>query len=465
MIVAAAYVACAFVFWSPVSRKLDYDAYEQLGTQKPWQDASSFNLEEVTMRWSFPPSAYEDEGLGGGITFALHRSFCSRMMDDEASLFPEADSVLGDLFLSCEYLRNAIARAMGTWAINHKNINFKDVTEACWEEKGTEKCEHAELFIVPDDSDGEEGTAGLAAWVDPDYNDLDLKPYSTSGREVHSFGLRRARMTLRAPATADEFCWYLDASFCAYFHQPPWESGFNPVEFWRVLFSMMFGVSLVFVLWVIVQAGHATLFAKEGPADAARSSVVPAGPVSRQTSTGISRGTSEGVDGHACGSVRCTRLLEFLAVMNSQALLVALFTAIFCPTFYLRIYQPCWECYDFEATVAHEVGHVLGFHHPDQLPNLNLEANVSMASCALDEPPGQECLFELAAGAPSAPPAVAPPDDACCLHPFEQVFLNPAMCAPPQPQTSYPSPHPNPHPSLAPLRSKGAAASPLRPAS
>ena len=32
------------------------------------------------------------------------------------------------------------------------------------------------------------------------------------------------------------------------------------------------------------------------------------------------------------------------------------------------------DCYDFEATIAHEVGHVLGFHHPDQFPDANLRA-------------------------------------------------------------------------------------------
>ena len=32
--------------------------------------------------------------------------------------------------------------------------------------------------------------------------------------------------------------------------------------------------------------------------------------------------------------------------------------------FYDRIFMPCFECYDFEAAVAHETGHVLGFGHP-----------------------------------------------------------------------------------------------------
>ena len=39
---------------------------------------------------------------------------------------------------------------------------------------------------------------------------------------------------------------------------------------------------------------------------------------------------------------------------------------------------PCYDCYDFEATIAHEVGHVLGFHHPDQEWELNLNADAVM---------------------------------------------------------------------------------------
>jgi len=45
-----------------------------------------------------------------------------------------------------------------------------------------------------------------------------------------------------------------------------------------------------------------------------------------------------------------------------------------CPIFYYRIFLPCYDCYDFEATIAHEVGHVLGFHHPDAEFEINLQA-------------------------------------------------------------------------------------------
>jgi len=63
------------------------------------------------------------------------------------------------------------------------------------------------------------------------------------------------------------------------------------------------------------------------------------------------------------------------AQVPTITLLLAVFLVIFCPVFYYRIFLPCWDCYDFEATVAHEIGHVLGFHHPDTEWALNLKAN------------------------------------------------------------------------------------------
>ena len=44
------------------------------------------------------------------------------------------------------------------------------------------------------------------------------------------------------------------------------------------------------------------------------------------------------------------------------------------------IFRPCMDCYDFEAAVAHEIGHILGFHHPDVHPERNWNATVPMSS-------------------------------------------------------------------------------------
>ena len=50
------------------------------------------------------------------------------------------------------------------------------------------------------------------------------------------------------------------------------------------------------------------------------------------------------------------------------------------PLCYTYIFRPCMDCYDFEAAVAHEIGHILGFHHPDVHPERNWNATVPMSS-------------------------------------------------------------------------------------
>ena len=52
-----------------------------------------------------------------------------------------------------------------------------------------------------------------------------------------------------------------------------------------------------------------------------------------------------------------------------------------------------------------QVGHVLGFHHPDAEWEINLKANVSMKDCALPSPPG-----------PASPPPSYDPFHAPSMH-------------------------------------------------
>jgi len=54
------------------------------------------------------------------------------------------------------------------------------------------------------------------------------------------------------------------------------------------------------------------------------------------------------------------------------------------PLLGLQIIKPCFECYDFEAAALHEIGHFLGFGHPDNIPN-NWIAPVSMGGTGGEE--------------------------------------------------------------------------------
>ena len=67
-------------------------------------------------------------------------------------------------------------------------------------------------------------------------------------------------------------------------------------------------------------------------------------------------------------------MMEYISVAPTLTLLIAIFWIIFAPIFFYKIFQPCWECHGFESTMAHEVGHVLGFHHPDAEWRHNLRA-------------------------------------------------------------------------------------------
>lgn len=50
---------------------------------------------------------------------------------------------------------------------------------------------------------------------------------------------------------------------------------------------------------------------------------------------------------------------------------VLVFFLISPPIIWFKIFIPCLTCYDFEATAAHELGHVLGFTHTDSFPENN----------------------------------------------------------------------------------------------
>ena len=255
----------SWVLFSPVVRTLTYPAYEN-AQHIPWTGPSSFNLEIVSVRWSLPPDAYSDVALSSGISYALHRDFCARLLPlfpEDASLVPGQTSTM---FLNCNDLRDTIRRGMDTWAINHKKINFVDVTDACRDVASVESCPAAELFIVADSIDRSDSDSNdLAAEVRHRLTNIDYNPYSTAGKRLNpGLGVTSSLLVVRAPSRTSTFCWYLDSTFCYQFHR--WQyADVDVIMIGRIACAGVFGFALIVVFWVIASMIYAVCCARGAP--------------------------------------------------------------------------------------------------------------------------------------------------------------------------------------------------------
>ena len=105
-------VSPSWVLFSPITRQLNLGTkvYED-GYANAWAGPLSFNLDRAALRWGLPQSAFDDEGLASGISFAIHADFCNRLKP----LFPENsqfdESLFGDMFMSCDELQNELRKS------------------------------------------------------------------------------------------------------------------------------------------------------------------------------------------------------------------------------------------------------------------------------------------------------------------------------------------------------------------
>ena len=105
--------------------------------------------------WTKPASSDDTSGLGGGITWQWDPDLCG-------SLLPRLHR--SQLF-TCDDLKAATRRAFTTWASNHKDIRFVDVTEQCAAiGQPHEGCELAEVWVtvLALDSTASQDTEGMS---------------------------------------------------------------------------------------------------------------------------------------------------------------------------------------------------------------------------------------------------------------------------------------------------------------
>lgn len=332
-----------WVLFSPYREALTNNGYNSKFVGR-WSDPSSFNLSHVVLRWGVGPGT---EGLGGSITWAVDASFCERLLPH----FPEAQMSrtlrIGN-DIDCETLRAAIRSAFDTWSMNHGRISFHDVSSGC---VGASVCD-AEVVLSVTQSDD-----STVAYVQPNLRNLNWYPRTTAGDVVRGIGLRSAEMHV-----SNDVCWYLDATFCAHIHR------LDVVGEWSVIVvRLSFLITLVLSTLPVADAILGAIFAAYGK----RRSTLFFRPPPRIKSVA------------SLSSSRAHVLLRVSAHVTRLpmvGLVLCVFLMMFTPIFYVYVFVPCWDCYDFEATVAHEVGHILGFHHPDEFDTLNLRATRPMGT-------------------------------------------------------------------------------------
>lgn len=204
----AAWVALALL---PVA----CDAYAHMSSQ--------YNV-NWRFAWSMPTDSMDDAGLGGGITYAFERQgLCERLLPrfrEQSNSTWAAIVNLGVVFVDCDEIYDALTRAFGTWASNHKILQFKDVTAQC-ERMGVPAadCPHAEVAVDAQIAQTEKQQAMVAYVIDRPQRGKSFTSRPPGRRTTAGeFVAADASIGYSTMIFMTQHCWYLDNTFCAPLH-------------------------------------------------------------------------------------------------------------------------------------------------------------------------------------------------------------------------------------------------------
>ena len=355
-----------------------------------WEHGAMPAQQTLGFLWTVPNDPTSHEGLGAGITWAWDPNLCTRIL----SRFTE------DFFfipsINCDNLKAAMTRGFASWSDNSVYVSFTDVTEECAKiGQLNENCPLAEIWITTiegtGDASGAGATQGLTensrqlqdSTTDSLVNDTlyiklqeNLGGATTSPRSP-SQNLVVVGLPLRAASDPQ--------GQCARDGRRHGRLQRRPLLVSRLDVLLLVPLGEEPVAEPLRRGGRVDLPRRPPPHLGHRRHVPPLAGLPRLRARALAppRQPVPGVEGlHEFSMLGCSlRVILLLAP----------------PIFYLKIFVSCWDCYDFEAAATHEVGHILGLSHPDNVmtslctdpamecgttPGQNVTRRCSPAACA-----------------------------------------------------------------------------------